>query len=87
MGNVLSMLGKEEESLKAYNKALEINPDNEYAYYNRGCYYSLLNKSKEALADLKMAINLDPQLKELAKQEKDYDNIRNLSEFKQIVGE
>ncbi|WP_419419664.1 tetratricopeptide repeat protein [Legionella sp. D16C41] len=46
-GNALAHLGKYEEAIKAYNKALAINPNNKDALYNRRLLEDLLKKQKE----------------------------------------
>ncbi|WP_027272415.1 tetratricopeptide repeat protein, partial [Legionella sainthelensi] len=46
-GNALAHMGKYEEALKAYNKALAINSSNQDALYNRKLVEDLLKKDKE----------------------------------------
>ena len=36
LGNVLDDLGRKEEAIKDYTKAIEIDPKYSKAYYNRG---------------------------------------------------
>ena len=43
LGNLLIDLGRKEEALIDYNKAIEINPIYAKAYYNRGRYYLYKN--------------------------------------------
>src|SRR5690606_9946725 len=54
-------LGNNEEALGAFNKALEVAPDNADLYVNRATIYYYLGKMESALADLKLAEELDPK--------------------------
>jgi len=49
------------EALNAYDKAIELNPDNASAYNNRGLAYDHLDKNDPAIADYKKAIELNPK--------------------------
>lgn len=46
-GNALAHLGKYEEAIRAYDKALAFNPNNQDALYNRQLISELLKKDKE----------------------------------------
>ena len=47
-----------ENLIKEYTEAIRLNPDDAEAYVNRGVYYALLGKTKEAKRDLTKAIEL-----------------------------
>jgi Flp pilus assembly protein TadD len=49
------------EALNAYNKAIELNPNDASAYNNRGLAYDNLDKDDLAIADHKKAIELNPK--------------------------
>jgi tetratricopeptide (TPR) repeat protein len=59
-GNVLMDSGKYDEALGYYNKALNIDPKNSYAWYNKGMALCLLGKYKEAMEYYDKAIEIDP---------------------------
>ena len=49
------------EALNAYNKAIEVNPNDASAYNNRGLAYHNLDKRNMAIADYDKAIELNPE--------------------------
>jgi tetratricopeptide (TPR) repeat protein len=49
------------EALNAYNKAIELNPNDASAYNNRGLAYDNLDKNDLAIADYEKAIELNPK--------------------------
>jgi tetratricopeptide (TPR) repeat protein len=56
------------------------------AYYNRACYLALLNRTAEAVEDLKKAISLRPEKAEMAAKDADFDSIRHEIEQLTSVG-
>jgi tetratricopeptide (TPR) repeat protein len=48
------------EALNAYNKAIDLNPNDASAYNNRGLAYDNLDKDDQAIADYDKAIELNP---------------------------
>ena len=49
------------EALNAYNKTIELDPNNASAYNNRGLAYYNLDKDDLAIADYEKAIELNPK--------------------------
>jgi tetratricopeptide (TPR) repeat protein len=49
------------EALNAYDKAIELNPNDASAYNNRGLAYDNLDKNDLAIANYKKAIELNPK--------------------------
>ncbi len=69
------------EAIKAYDKAIEINPQNSAAWYNRAHIYSLINNQDQSILNLNKAIELYSSYKEKAKKEttlKDYGLMKSL---------
>jgi len=56
----LAKLGRHEEALEVFNKALEINPNDEWALTNKGLTLENLGRYDEALQTLEKAIKIDP---------------------------
>ena len=59
-GNILNKLNRKEEALNSYDKAIELNPSDATAYYNRGNVLNDLNRKEEALNSYDKAIELNP---------------------------
>ena len=65
-GIALNDLNKSDEAIKAYDKAIEISPQNPMAWYNKGAALDNLNKTDESKKAYDKAIEINPQLKNLA---------------------
>ena len=57
------------------------------AVYNLGCFYALNGYKQEAIAKVKEAFEIKPDLAEWAKQDSDLDALRDMAEYKELVGE
>ncbi|HBB34236.1 MAG TPA: serine/threonine protein kinase [Cyanobacteria bacterium UBA8803] len=53
--------GKDRQAIERYTKVLELQPNNDSAYDQRGRIYSRLGESQKALADFSKAIQLNPR--------------------------
>jgi len=53
-----------DQAIKQYDLAIKLNPKDICSLTNRGETYLILGKIKEAAADLKVAVSLDPQQKD-----------------------
>ena len=53
-------LGKYDEAITAFTKAIEIDPKTSAIYYNRGTAYFVLEAYQKAIDDYSKAIELDP---------------------------
>jgi len=58
-GLAKAMLQQYEDAIKDYSKAIQLNPNSNSAYYNRGHLYLQLNNIKQACSDWEMALKLD----------------------------
>ena len=57
------------------------------AVYNLGCFYSLNGFKQEAIVKVKEAFEIKPDLVDWAKQDSDLDALRDMPEYKELVGE
>jgi tetratricopeptide (TPR) repeat protein len=58
LGESLNGLNKPDDAIKAYNKAISLNPDYSDAYWNRGVAYFTHGKYQQAMDDYNQAITL-----------------------------
>lgn len=65
--------------------AFDANPQDALAHFNMACYRAMQQRSSEALTMLRHALQLDPKLRLLAKAEQDFDALRDLPEFKELL--
>jgi superkiller protein 3 len=84
-GVTLTKLGKYEEALKLFDKSLEIDAKHDKSWYWRARSKIKMGNTNEGLVDLKKAIELDLQFIKLAKQEQDFEKIRNDKRFLKLV--
>ncbi|WP_251860749.1 hypothetical protein [Clostridium sp. Marseille-Q2269] len=75
---------KFDESLKWYDKALEIE-QYEWSYYGKASIYGRKGDVKNTVENLKKAIRISPGVKEEAKHEDDFDPVKDSKEFKDLI--
>ncbi len=79
-------MGRLEEAVASYDKAVEIKPDFHQAWYNKACYYALQNNIEQAIENLQIAINLNPEkYQKMAKTDRDFDTIRDNERFQKLI--
>ncbi|MBI5806198.1 tetratricopeptide repeat protein [candidate division TA06 bacterium] len=59
-GNAYDLQGRNDQAVDDFTKAVNIDPRNFAAWYNRSCVYLKLNRPDEAIEDCSRAIVLDP---------------------------
>ena len=79
-------LNRIEDAIKWQDNILKQYP-NSGNYYDATCLYSLMNKPKEAIEHLKLAFEMGYRGFQHVTLDDDLDNIRNLSEFKNLFQE
>ncbi|MFN7217663.1 tetratricopeptide repeat protein [Microcystis sp.] len=75
-GYVLTCMGRYKDALESCDRAIKINPNHANAYYNKACCYGLQNNVELAIENLQRAINLDVEYQDMAKTDKDFEQIR-----------
>jgi tetratricopeptide (TPR) repeat protein len=60
LGNALYKLGRLDEAVASYDKAIEFKPDNDAAWYNRGVALHKLGRLDDAVASYDRAIEFKP---------------------------
>jgi len=62
LGNVYADLGRHEDAIAEYQKAIKLDPDDAYPHNGLGNVYRDLGRHEEAIAEFQQAIELDPSL-------------------------
>jgi tetratricopeptide (TPR) repeat protein len=84
-GTVLASQGKLQEAVEEYKISLMINPNFADSYYNLACAYSKLGNIGEAVKALESAIRLNATLRNYAKSDSAFNNIKNDEKFISLV--
>jgi hypothetical protein len=77
--------GKYDEVITAVSKAIEQDPQNPLPWYRRATARALKGETANALADLKKAIELDPNLKSRATSDAFFKSLQDNAEFKSLT--
>ncbi|EDS78187.1 TPR Domain protein [Clostridium botulinum C str. Eklund] len=78
------LYGYYDESLKWYDKALEIE-NYIWSYYGKASIYGRLGDVDNTIKYLKIALSMDSTIKDTIKCERDFDPVRNDLKFKNLV--
>jgi quercetin dioxygenase-like cupin family protein len=73
--------GDEAKGREAIEAAVAERPGEWQGHFNAACFESLTGHKEAAIAHLKRAIELDPQAREAARKDPDFDAIRDDPEF------
>lgn len=74
-----------EWALNLSNKALEIDPEYGYAFWQRACANAQLGNTSEAIIDLKTALHISPNLKEEIVHELSFEPLQEIEEFQKLI--
>lgn len=85
LGNVYLKQNKIEEAINEFESVLRIDSKYATAYYNIACAYSIKMNTNTALRFLEEAVSLDESLKEVARKDPDFNNIKDDNRFKEII--
>ncbi len=72
-------------AVETLQHAFDANPRDALAHFNMACYRAVQNRTEEALSLLRNALALDPKLRDLAKAEPDFQPLRELPTFQQLI--
>lgn len=78
------LYGEYDEALIWYDKALEIE-DYVWSYYGKASIYGRKGDVKNTVKYLKIAISMESTVKNAAKTESDFDNVRDSQEFQDLI--
>lgn len=78
------LYGHYDEALIWYDKALEVE-NYVWSYYGKASIYGRRGDVENTVKYLKIAISMDSNVKNEARNERDFDNVRNSKKFKELV--
>jgi tetratricopeptide (TPR) repeat protein len=78
-------LDEYEWALNLSNKAIDIDKEYGYAYWQRSCANAMLGNLSEALLDLETAVQKSPNLKDEIDHETSFDTLKESEKFAQVV--
>lgn len=79
----LELYAHYDEALQWYDKALSVE-NYIWSYYGKASIYGRKGDAVNAAANLKTAMAMDSSVLDLAKEEPDFDNVRDSEEFKEL---
>lgn len=74
-------------AVKTLQQALNLDPAHGLANFNMACYRALQGLHTEALMSLSKAVRKDAAFRKLAREEADFDSIREMAEFQELTSE
>ncbi|SNX55038.1 hypothetical protein [Thermoanaerobacterium sp. RBIITD] len=78
------LYGYYDDALKWYNKDLEVE-NYVWTYYGMSSIYGRRGDIENTVKYLKIAINMEPNIKNLAKDEKDFNPVKQSKEFQDLL--
>jgi tetratricopeptide (TPR) repeat protein len=77
-----------DEALVWYQKALDVaKGQGEWSYYGIASIYGRRGNVADTVKYLKLAIDINPDIRKEANSESDFNPVKNSKEFKQLIGE
>lgn len=81
------LFGHYEVALQLYDKALELKDPvwDVWSYYGKASIYGRYGDVKKVVENLKIAIDMDPAVKDIAAKEVDFVKVSNKKEFQDLI--
>ena len=70
-----------------YDRTIAVDPKSVWSYYGKAAIYGRRGDVTDTVKYLGQAIDLNPEVKKYARQEEDFNNVRNSPEFQNLVGD
>lgn len=80
----LELYEKLDDALEWYDKALEVE-NYVWSHYGKASIYGRKGDVANTVKNLRIAIDMSPEVKEEAKKEKDFNNVRSSKEFQDLI--
>jgi tetratricopeptide (TPR) repeat protein len=82
--DALLELGQTGVAIQLCNQALELDNDYGYAFWQRACAFAMLHQHSDALADIRMALEYAPNLKNELMNEAAFTSLHNNEHFQSL---
>lgn len=87
LGLAYELARKYDESIEAYKKALELDDKDVWSYYGIASIYGRKGDVENVIKWLRPAMHLEPDVKAVARDEEDFDPVRNNPQFQALFDE
>ncbi|AFM42048.1 tetratricopeptide repeat protein [Desulfosporosinus acidiphilus SJ4] len=84
-GLAFELAGQWDEAIAAYQKTLQLDKNDTWSYYGIASIYGRLGNINKVVEYLQQAIALDPDVKEVAREEKDFAPVREYPRFQALI--
>ena len=85
LGWCYKRIGRIDLAIEALEQARSQDPQQAIIHYNLACYWSLAGNAATALQYLAQSFSMDPQFRQLAEHEPDFDPIRSDPGFQSLT--
>jgi tetratricopeptide (TPR) repeat protein len=85
LGLANELAGRWDAAIAAYHSALKLDPKSAWSYYGIASIYGRHGNVEQTVAYLKQAIALEADVKDFAKKEKDFTNVKNDPRFQALL--
>lgn len=86
-GDVLLDLGRYENAIRSFEKAIDIDPDDYYAWYGKACIEIKTGKIEDGLLHLEKPIKFGGEdYVDMARKDEFLDVVKNDERFKKMIG-
>ncbi|BBN83731.1 hypothetical protein PA25_37160 [Pseudoalteromonas sp. A25] len=83
--DALLELGETGVAIQLCNQALEMDNDYGYAYWQRACAFAMLHQHADAMADIRMALEYAPNLKNELLHEAAFASLHDNASFNELI--
>lgn len=85
LGLAYELAGNYEKSIEAYKEAIQLDEKDVWSYYGIASIYGRKGDVEKVIEWLRPAIVLDPEVKAVAREEKDFNPVKNDSRFQLLI--
>jgi tetratricopeptide (TPR) repeat protein len=85
LGLANELAGRWDPAISAYLEAIQLDNKDVWSYYGIASIYGRFGNSQKVLEYLEQAINLNPEVKETARKEHDFDPVRQDPRFQKLI--